>query len=286
MKFSMPAHEAQNDSEAMARQRAALDEIAKVELDRFHPVPLYHQFAEAISKLIRNRVLVPGDRLPAERDLAELVGMSRMTARQALAQLERNGDIVVRHGIGTFVSSPKVTYDALHLQGFTESASTDGFAISTRVVRLEIVDATPDVAAQLELGAGAKVVKIARKRFVDQAPLLFETSFLPTERFASLVEEDLSTNSLYALLEQRFRVRLTHADEAIEAGLAGDEVEHLDLPAHQPVLVLSGVAFEGSLPVEAFRSVYLADRVRLTISSTRERGVRGERTPRVSMVLV
>ncbi|MGH2551452.1 MAG: GntR family transcriptional regulator [Thermomicrobiales bacterium] len=286
MKIVESAHGTSEDSGALARQRAALDEISRVELDRFHPVPLYHQFAEAISKLIRNRVLVPGDRLPAERDLAELVGMSRMTARQALAQLERNGDIVVRHGIGTFVSSPKVTYDALHLQGFTESASADGFSVSTRVVRLEIVDATPEIASQLELAAGAKVVKIARKRFVDQTPLLFETSFLPADRFASLIEEDLSTNSLYGLLERQFRVRLTHADESIEAGLAGDEAEHLDLPAHQPVLVLSGVAFEGSLPVEVFRSVYLADRVRLTISSTRDRGVRGERTPRVSMVLV
>lgn len=285
MKTGTAAHETE-DSAALARQQAALEEITKVEIDRNHPVPLYHQFAEAISRLIRNRVLVPGDRLPAERDLAELAGMSRMTARQALAQLERNGDIVVRHGIGTFVSSPKVTYDALHLQGFTESASEEGIAVSTVVVRLEVVDASPEIARQLELAGDAKVIKIARKRFVDQSPLLFETSFLPADRFASLIEEDLSANSLYALLEQKFGVRLTHAEEAIEAGLAGDEAEHLDLPAHQPVLVLSGVAFDGSQPVEAFRSVYLADRVRLTISSTRDRGVRGERTPRVSMVLV
>lgn len=286
MKLAVAAHDTPDDSGALARQQAALEQIAGVNLDRFHPVPLYHQLAEAISNLIRGGVLIPGDRLPAERDLAELVGMSRMTARQALAQLERNGDIVVRHGIGTFVSSPKVTYDALHLQGFTESALADGFTVSTRVVRLEIGPASPAVAEQLGLKPGASVVKIARKRFVDQTPLLFETSYLVAERFGALVDADLSKNSLYDLLEQRFGVRLSHADEAIEAGLAGDEAEHLDLPAHQPVLVLSGVAFDGDQPIEAFRSVYLADRVRLTISSTRERGAKGERTPRVSMVLL
>jgi GntR family transcriptional regulator len=272
--------------ESDTRARVALDAITGLQIDRSHPVPLYHQFAEAISRLIRERVLLPGDRLPAERELAELAGMSRMTARQALAQLERNGEIVVRHGIGTFVSSPKVTYDALHLQGFTESAEADGIAVSTSVVRLEVVDAPGDIARQLDLDAGAKVVKIARKRFVDHSPLLFETSFLAADRFSALINEDLSTHSLYALLEERFGVRLSHAEEAIEAGLAGDEADHLDLPAQQPVLVLTGVAFDGSQPIEAFRSVYLADRVRLTISSTRERGARGESTPRVSMVLV
>jgi GntR family transcriptional regulator len=275
-----------NLSESGVRQRVALEAIAGLQIDRSHPVPLYHQFAEAISRLIRERVLVPGDRLPAERELAELAGMSRMTARQALAQLERNGEIVVRHGIGTFVSSPKVTYDALHLQGFTEAAEAEGIAVSTKVVRLEVVDAPEHIARQLDLDAGAKVVKIARKRFVDQSPLLFETSFLAAERFSALVDEDLSTSSLYGLLEQRFGVRLSHAEEVIEAGLAGDEADHLDLPAQQPVLVLTGVAFDGSQPIEAFRSVYLADRVRLTIGSTRERGARGERTPKVSMVLV
>ena len=286
MRDEVTARGTEDDAAVQARQRAALDEIANIDIDRSHPVPLYHQFAEAISRLIRNRVLVPGDRLPAERELAELAGMSRMTARQALAQLERNGEIVVRHGIGTFVSSPKVTYDALHLQGFTESAEQDGISVSTSVVRLEIVDASDDIARLLDLDAGAQVVKIVRKRFVDQSPLLFETSFLSADRFSKLIDEDLSNNSLYTLLEQRFGVRLSHAEEAIEAGLAGDEADHLDLPAQQPVLVLTGVAFDGSQPIEAFRSVYLADRVRLTISSTRERGARGERTPRVSMVLV
>src|ERR687895_502376 len=70
--------------------------------DRQSPVPLYYQLAAAIREWIRAGALAPGAQLPAERELAERTGISRMTARQALADLARGGDVAVRHGVGTF----------------------------------------------------------------------------------------------------------------------------------------------------------------------------------------
>ncbi|MBA3416926.1 MAG: GntR family transcriptional regulator, partial [Chloroflexia bacterium] len=102
--------------------------------DKTSPVPLYHQLAEAIRERVRSGTLPPGEQLPPERELAERVGISRMTARQALAELTRDGALEVRHGVGTFVAAPKLTYDALHLLGFTEATLQHGDAARSRVL--------------------------------------------------------------------------------------------------------------------------------------------------------
>lgn len=89
-------------------------------LDKSSPIPLYYQLAELIRERIQSGELKPGDQLPSERDLSEQVAISRMTVRQAVAYLVREGTLVVKPGVGTFVAEPKLTYDALHLLGFTE----------------------------------------------------------------------------------------------------------------------------------------------------------------------
>ena len=86
--------------------------------DRQSPVPLYYQFAAAIRERIRAGLLTPGAQLPGERELAEHVEISRMTARQALADLARGGDVVAKHGVGTFVPAPM-----LLLEGITTTDS-------------------------------------------------------------------------------------------------------------------------------------------------------------------
>ncbi|MEJ2599308.1 MAG: GntR family transcriptional regulator, partial [Anaerolineales bacterium] len=79
-----------------------------MKLDKSHPIPLYFQLAEILREQIQSGELNPGDRLPSERELNEQFGISRMTVRQALAYLTRDGVLVVKPGIGTFVAEPKL----------------------------------------------------------------------------------------------------------------------------------------------------------------------------------
>src|SRR3712207_5275852 len=89
-------------------------------LNKHSPIPLYYQLAELLRERIRLGEFKPGDQLPSERALSEQYAISRMTARQALTFLVREGTLIARHGLGTFVAEPKLTYDTLHLLGFTE----------------------------------------------------------------------------------------------------------------------------------------------------------------------
>ena len=239
-------------------------------LDPADPVPRYLQLATAIQRAITRGVLVPGEQLPPERELAELAGVSRMTARQALARLEQNGVLDVRHGVGTFVAVRTLVYDAVRLQAFSESARATGRTPSTRLLSLGNELAEPEVARQLRLQPGEMVITIRRLRLIDDEPILLETSRLSATRFAALLDADLERESLYALLDARFGVQLSHAEETVEAVQAGANGAALALDQIDPVLVVSGVAFQGPEPIEHFRALYRADRVKLAINSERQ----------------
>ncbi|MGI9253342.1 MAG: GntR family transcriptional regulator, partial [Thermomicrobiales bacterium] len=145
---------------------------ASYPLDLASPIPRYAQLADLIAGRIRRNDLPPGAKLPAERDLAEAAGISRMTARQALAQLAKQGLIDIQHGVGAFVSGPKWTYDALQPLGFSEATLLQGGAVSNRTLEQSVVAAPAEAAEALRLPPGAPVVKLVRVRSAGDVPVL------------------------------------------------------------------------------------------------------------------
>lgn len=256
-----------------------------IALDRSSPVPLYHQLFATIRQLVADGRLLAGEQLPPERELAEMAAVSRMTARQALADLERDGVVTVRHGVGTFIAAPRFVYDAIHLQGFTEMAEQSGLIATSRVVGQHVSPASPSETDALGLPNRMNLLRIVRVRSLGGSAIVLETSQLDAVRFGGLTGEDLG-QSLYRLLERRFGVRLTHAEETIEARLADErEAELLGIAAGSPTLVVSGTAYQGGTAVEWFRSVYPAERVRLAVTSQRQVPGVDAGTQSVSMVL-
>jgi GntR family transcriptional regulator len=261
--------------------------LASIDLDRHSPVPLYFQLAAWIRAQIQAGALEAGQQLPAERDLARDAGISRMTARQALAELVHGGDIVVRHGIGTFVAMPKLTHDAVHLLGFTEEMEGLGGDVSSRVLECVVMLPPPEVRAALHLGDDGQVIRIVRLRSTGAAPLLLETSYVPHARCPGLEEEDLERQSLYRILEQRFGLPLHDARQTIEATAANAyESDLLGVDEGAPMLLLRGVASTaGGEPIEWFKAIYRADRVRIAVESQREQRMLSDVSHPLSMML-
>jgi GntR family transcriptional regulator len=259
-----------------------------VPLDKRSPVPLYYQLAEWIRGRVQAGELQPGAQLPSERDLSEQAGVSRMTARQAVAYLVREGTLVVRPGVGTFVAEPKLTYDALHLLSFTEETIRRGGAVASRVLEQAIVVPPAAVAAGLELVPGRTAVKIARLRLFEDLPLLLETIFIPTALCPGLEHEDLSAQSLYGLLEQRFGLRLKRARQTLEATVANEyECKLFGVEPGTAMILLEGVTYlEQGRPVEYFKAVYRGDRFKFAFESRRDVIDTEPIAPRVSLVMV
>ncbi|CAN5665694.1 phosphonate metabolism transcriptional regulator PhnF [soil metagenome] len=242
-----------------------------MKLNKASPVPLYYQLVESLKEQIEAGQLKPGEQLPSERELSELATISRMTARQAVAYLVREGVLEVKPGIGTFVAAPKLTYDALHLLGFTEEALRQGGTAQSRVLTQELVPATPRVSAGLQLGPNELVVKIVRLRFVGDMPLLLETSFVPVALCPGLEKAELEVNSLYALLEAVYHIRLSYAQQTLEATIANDYEQFLfPIQPGAPMILLEGVTYSDTdQPIEYFKAVYRGDRFKFNLESHR-----------------
>jgi DNA-binding GntR family transcriptional regulator len=256
-------------------------------LHKASPIPLYYQLAELIKEQIRVGDLQPGDQLPAERTLSETFAISRMTARQAIAYLVREGTLIAKHGLGTYVAEPKLMHDMLHLLGFTEEMMQRGL-VTSRVLEQEVIIPSQRVAAGLQLRPEATVAKLVRLRLLNTTPLLLETSFVPTALCPGLEREDMSSQSLYAVLEQRYNLRLTSSRQALEATIANAyEATMFAITAGAPMFLLEGVIFdEQERPVEYAKTVYRGDRFKFSFES--ERAVLRNDTPvapQVSLVL-
>lgn len=260
---------------------------ARLAPDKGSPVPRYAQLAEGITALVASGALPAGAQLPPERDLAEAAAISRMTARQAIAELARAGVLEIRHGVGTFVAAPKLTYDALHLLGFTEETMRLGGAAATRVIEQSVGPAPASVAARLGLAANDEVVRVVRLRSAQGDPLLLETSWLPALACPGLERADLANGSLYDLLERDFGHRLAEARQTVEAATADAAVaDLLGIATDSPVLLVEGVALtEAGQPIEAFTAIYRGDRVRLGLASRREGTAAGPTERHVGLVM-
>jgi GntR family transcriptional regulator len=257
-------------------------------LDKSLPIPLYYQLAETLRERIESNALKPGAQLPSERELGEQLGISRMTVRQAITYLAQKGTLVIKPGVGTFVAEPKLTYDALHLLGFTEEMMTQGRMVSSRVLEQEIVVPPEGVAAKLGLEKASKAVKIVRLRLEGDIPLLLETIHIPAALCPRLEKQDLARNSLYALLENKYGIVLKRARQTYEATIANEyEAALFAIEPHLPMLMSEGVTFsENETPIEHFKAVYRGDRFKFGLESQRnvwsnDLGI----APRISLLL-
>src|SRR5215213_2232009 len=116
------------------------------------PKPAWVQIEEQLADRIEAGALAPGDRLPPERDLALVLGVSRMTVRQALASLAARGLVERGVGRGTFVRAVgRVVHDLTRVAGFTEEVERQGLAAGARILEARQCDAPDQVADALGL---------------------------------------------------------------------------------------------------------------------------------------
>src|ERR1700687_5490962 len=125
-------------------------------------MPAYQRIQNAIRKRIDSGQLHPGDAVASERDLAKIHEVSLMTARHALASLERDGIVERRRGIGTFVAAPKIHFNKL--MSYTEQMSGRSLTVGSKVLFAKVMDHENEAGARLSLPPTSKIVKLERLR--------------------------------------------------------------------------------------------------------------------------
>ena len=249
-------------------------------IDRSSLLPLYYQLKQVLLGEIERRGLMAGDRLSGDHELSATYNVSRTVVRQALAELEHEGVVERVKGRGTFVAGGKTGEGLVQapLTGLYEDVAARGGHLTSVVRRQEVVPADDQVAAELDVQPGHPVSLIERLRLVDGRPWVLTVTHIPHDVAPGLVTEDLSDQSLYALLEGKYAVRLAFGRRSVEAALAGASLARsLGIRRGAPVLVLRNVSFgTDGRPVETFVAYHRGDRSRFEVELARraDRGAR------------
>jgi GntR family transcriptional regulator len=236
-------------------------------LDKASFTPMYVQIQNRLMALIQEGSLRPGDPLPSEQQLSRIFGVSRMTSRQALQTLKNHGLASRNKGQGTFVSQPRVEKDIMHLCGFTAEMRALGMTAGSRVLKSGLVPASEEIAILFGIEGSAPIFQLQRLRLADGVPLAIEEIRLPGRRFPGIEKLNFANLSLYETMHKRYGVRLSRADEILEARSANkQEAELLDIKPRSSLLIISRTLWsvEG-VAVETAHSIYRGDRYRAVV---------------------
>lgn len=227
-------------------------------------IPRYLQIVEELLGRIERGDLAAGDRLPSERDLAEILGVNRSTLRNALEVLARRGLVERRRGAGTFVAEPRLERTAAEFFPFTEGIRHRGFEPGSQVIAVDRIPADPRVAEQLQLAPAEDVFRFHRLRSVNRAPFLLETFSLPAALTPDIDGYDLAARSVYDIMANEFGVVVVGAKLSLEAvAMSEFEAQWLQMPVGAPAMLERHLAFDdGGRPVDYGYDVYRGDRVR------------------------
>lgn len=188
--------------------------------------PLYLQIKDTLKRQILEGTYAPYQRMPSESELMAKFGVSRITVRQALRDLHREGLIFTTQGKGTFASKPKAMQDVQHLEGFEEAMNSKGYETSAQLVSIKEITPNKDVQDKLNIQARDGVVEVIRVRYLNREPVSVDTSFFPMAIGQQLFSKDLGRD-IFPLLENELSINLGRADISLEARPADANIAKL-----------------------------------------------------------
>lgn len=221
--------------------------------------PRYIQLYRHLSAAISAGELEPDSQLPAERDLAELADVSRVTVRKAVARLVDEGLIEQRRGAGSFVRprEQKLEHTLSSLTSFTDYMRARGKSSTSTVLRRGLFPPTPDESMALGLASNMQVARVDRLRFADGVPMAIERSSLPAD---ILPDPGLVETSLYSILRQRDCVPSRAIQRISAINLPRDDAALMNMPPGAAVLQIDRTAYlPTGRPVEFTRGLYRSD---------------------------
>ncbi|KDP83521.1 GntR family transcriptional regulator [Cupriavidus sp. SK-3] len=225
-------------------------------------VPLYHQIYVVLRQQIVEGRFGQGP-LPGEIDLAKQFHASRVTMRRVFDRLVQEGLVRRHRGLGTFVNPHPIKPVTVSDRpgSLLDNIIDMGQKTSVKVISIDDVHATPEVAEALGLQPGDPVVKVVRVRHYGSRPLSHITTYLPADLGRGLNRKDLESTPMLRLLEGS-GVQLGRASQTLSARLADVVVAPLlDVPVGGALLAVRRVVLDkAGRPVQFLLGQYRPDR--------------------------
>ena len=240
-----------------------------ISVDKTSKVPLYLQLMEQLIHKINKGAYDEHDKLPSERELCDIYNLSRITVRQALQELEREGFIYKLHGKGTFVAPKSYNQKLVKLYSFTEEMIQLGKTPTTKVLSFEKMTIDERLAEKMGLEIHDDVYKVIRLRLANDEPLMYETSHLPCKVFPDLTKDELIKKPMYDVFSERYDIGVTRATERFTATtIRKREAEYLQVVENQPAMLVKRYAYNNDRLIEYTISVARGDKFNYTVELT------------------
>lgn len=237
-------------------------------------LPRYYQLANILRDRISDGKIDANQPIPSERQLESLYNVSRPTIRQAIDLLVRQGYLYREHGKGTFVSPQKLQKGISELTSFTEDMKQRGIVPGQKILEIGTVQPPENVRLHMELPADCPaLLRIERLRLGDGIPMGVQTSFYLLPEGQTISREELEKyGSIYTMLQEKFHLIPTEADETLEVTLATPrEASLLQIKPGSPLLLSERTTWsQYRRVIEFVKILYRGDRYRYLAKLTRK----------------
>lgn len=188
-------------------------------IDYSGSIPIYLQLATQTRMHIKYGILKPGEKMPPEKDICQILNISRTTVQKAMNLLVDQGLLLRYRGKGTFVSLQKYSRTFSHLYNFSNDMIVIGVNPSSQVLKQEVIDVKGTyIQEQLELfGTHTRAFHLKRVRCANDEPVLIEDTYLPYFLCQKIEVYDFAKLSLYETLKDRYNLEPSNAIERLQA---------------------------------------------------------------------
>lgn len=219
----------------------------------------YHFIREEIQRKILSKEWPDGARIPAEAEFCEIYGVSRITVRRALEDLQNAGYLEKIQGKGTFVRCKPMEQRLSKFYSFSEELRKRGLMEEATVLEMTRIPANQELADHLHIVTGKPVFRIVRIRKSEVGPYALEKSYIPAERVPDLTAERINSDGLYKTMAS-MGFHVDSAKEVLRAvNVTSEQSKLLNVRIDAAAIALTRTAYSGSEVAEYCISIIRGD---------------------------
>ena len=226
---------------------------------------------DQVKQHIKERILA-GDfeqgRIPSENELAQELGVSRTTVRDALSRLENEGAVYRKQGAGTFVNEPGLQIKSRleEIWSYEEVLRDHGYTPSVRVLEVAEEPASELVANDLAIAVGDAVLRMEKLFLEDDDPVVLTINRIPAAYLGDDVDDDAS-EPLFAFIEAHCDRNLSYyLSEIVPVVLDPGKADLLGAVQGTPALCFEEIGFDqDNAPIVRSTSYFRDDLLRFRL---------------------
>jgi GntR family transcriptional regulator len=229
---------------------------------------------EKIENYILENQLKQDNRLPSERTMCKMWNYNRATLRSAIKQLTLEGKLYSKTGSGTYIAKEKLIRNLQDTNGFYDTVIKMNRKVSTEVIDIRFCETSKNIGQKMRLPLGHKLLRLTRLRYLDDIPVIYETTHLDAERFEGLENYDFARLSLYHILKEHYKINILEGSEKLGIAYCDEhEARCLWVEQGTPVIYQSGITIDDTNTVlECFKSITNAEYIRFASELRRTQG--------------